>query len=292
MALSMTGYGRAEFETSGRRIVVEGKSVNHRYLEVNIKAPCRPFQMEEMIRKAVKAKFSRGYFEITITVGPVAQAPASVTVNETVLAGYLKAASHIAEKHGIAYPPSFGDLLMLKDVFAVSSDDFSLEENWPVLEEPFANVLGQIEAMRKAEGDIAAGDIRARLTKIASLMERIAVESVKSVKDRRDKLKARMDKLLEDSSADPSRIAQEAAILADRSDVSEEMERLRSHMTQVDALFKNGGQAGRKLEFFLQEMNREANTLGSKAAAPEITADVVEIKSEMEKIREQAQNLE
>ncbi|MBI5815262.1 MAG: YicC family protein [Nitrospinae bacterium] len=292
MASSMTGYGRAEVEVSGRRITLEGKSVNHRYIEINIKAAAKPFQMEEMIRKAVKGRFSRGYFDFTVTVAAPSAQTADIRVNEPLLDGYMKAFSDIAKRHHVGHPPSLGDILGIKDVFFMEGGDFALEENWDVIAGPLESVIGQIETMRKTEGQVAVADIRARLNRISAMMEKISAECLRNVRERHEKLKGRIMRLIEDAAVDEARFSQEAAILADKSDFSEEMERLQSHMKQVDQLLSGAGDAGRKLEFFLQEMNREANTLGSKAASPEITADVVEIKSEMEKIREQAQNLE
>lgn len=292
MACSMTGYGRMEKEIGGKRLVIEAKSVNHRYLEVNVKLFARSYALEEAVRQAVKNRFARGYFEISITIQANGGSCQTVLVNEPLLAGYLKAAGEMAKRHGIAYPPSFGDLAMLKDVFAVTADDSPLDDMIRPLEEPLGQALDQLMAVRKAEGENALNDVKARFSNIKSSLDFIVSESESSTGERFDRLRAKIQKLAGDLALDETRLAQEAAILADRADISEETERAKSHLKQVDALLDSGEPVGRKLEFFLQEINREMNTMGSKSASPGITLRVVEMKSEMEKIREQAQNLE
>ncbi len=292
MACSMTGYGRMEKEIGGKRLVIEAKSVNHRYLEVNVKLFARSYALEEAVRQAVKNRFARGYFEISITIQANGGSIQTVLVNEPLLAGYLKAAGEMAKRHGVEYPPSFGDLAMLKDVLVVTADDSPLDDMIRPLEEPLGQALDQLMAVRKAEGENALNDVKARFSNIKSSIDFIVTESETSTGERFDRLRAKIQKLAGDLALDETRLAQEAAILADRADISEETERAKSHLKQVDALLDSGEPVGRKLEFFLQEINREMNTMGSKSASPGITLRVVEMKSEMEKIREQAQNLE
>lgn len=292
MVCSMTGYGRAEKEIGGKRIVIEAKSVNHRYLEVNVKVFARTYALEEAVRQAIKERFSRGYFEVSISAPSNGSSSQTVNVNEPLLAGYMKAAGEIAKRHGVAYPPSFGEIASLKDVFAVSAEDAQLDDMIQPLLEPLGQALGQLLEVRKAEGACALSDVKNRFSIIKTHLDAIIVEGEATALERFDRLRARLQKLVGDLGLDETRLAQEAAILADRSDISEEMERVKSHMKQVDALLDSGEPVGRKLEFFLQEINREVNTMGSKSASPAITLRVVEMKSEMEKIREQAQNLE
>lgn len=292
MACSMTGYGRVEKEIGGKRLVIEAKSVNHRYLEVNVKLFAKSYALEESVRQAVKGRFARGYFEISIATQPNGGSAQTALVNEPLLASYLKAAGEMAKRHGVQYPPSFGDLAMLKDVFTVTADDFPLDEMIHPLEEALGQTLDQLMAVRAAEGENAVKDVKARFSSVKSSLDFIVSESHSSAAERFDRLRAKIQKLTGDLALDATRLAQEAAILADRADISEETERAKSHLKQVDALLDSGEPVGRKLEFFLQEINREMNTMGSKSASPEITLRVVEMKSEMEKIREQAQNLE
>lgn len=292
MACSMTGYGRTEKEIGGRRLVIEAKSVNHRYLEVNVKIFTRSYALEEAVRQAVKERFARGYFEVSIMIQSNGGSGQMVAVNEPLLAGYMKVAQDMSNRHGVKYPPSFGELAMLKDVFVVTADDLPLDDMVRPLEEPIGQALDQLAAARKTEGANAITDVKSRFSNIKSNIDFIISESESSVGERFERLRAKIQKLTGDLALDETRLAQEAAILADRADISEETERTKSHLKQVDALLDSGEPVGRKLEFFLQELNREINTMGSKSASPGITLRVVEMKSDMEKIREQAQNLE
>ncbi|MBI4667314.1 MAG: YicC family protein [Nitrospinae bacterium] len=292
MARSMTGYGRVETEIDGRRVVVEARSVNHRFLEVNVKSPARVFPLEESVRQWVKARFARGYFDVIISVPPNGQSAGAVKVNDELLTGYLRAAEELSKRYGVAYPPAFGDLVQVKDLFAPAAEDFSLEKKWGELEAPILDALGQLDKARQTEGENTVNDVRARFSRIRELLAKVSVESVNSAAERYEKLRGRLAKLLKDAEMEESRLAQEAALLADRNDISEELERLTSHLKQVEELFGLAEPLGRKLEFYLQEMNREINTIGSKSVSTEITFIVVEVKGEMEKIREQAQNLE
>lgn len=292
MARSMTGYGRTEKEIGGRRLVIEAKSVNHRYLEVNVKIFTRSYALEEAVRQAVKERFARGYFEVSIMIQSNGGCGQTVAVNEPLLAAYLKVAQDMSNRHGVKYPPSFGELASLKDVFVVTADDLPLDDMVRPLEETICQTLDQLEASRKTEGAGAIRDVKSRLANIKSNIDFIVTESESSAGERFERLRAKILKLTGDLALDETRLAQEAAILADRSDISEETERTRSHLKQVDTLLDSGEPVGRKLEFFLQELSREINTMGSKSASPEIILRVVEIKSDMEKIREQAQNLE
>lgn len=288
----MTGFGRAEKDIGGRRLVIEAKSVNHRYLEVNVKLFTRSYALEEAIRQAVKERFGRGYFEVSVTLQANGGSGQTVGVNEPLLEGYLKAAGDIAKRYGVEYPPRFGDLALLKDLFVVTADELPPDDMARNLAEPLGQALDQLAAVRKAEGENAICDVKNRFSSIKSNLDSVISESESTVAERFDRLRAKIQKLVGDLALDETRLTQEAAMLADRSDISEETERARSHLKQVDALFDSGEAVGRKLEFFLQEISREINTMGSKSASPGITLRVVEMKSEMEKIREQAQNLE
>lgn len=292
MAQSMTGYGRAEKEKDGRRVSVEARSVNHRFLEISVKAPNKGFMMDELVRKAVKSRFNRGYFDITVNVASTSGGACSVVVNEDMFREYLAAARKLSDKFGVDMTFSFGDILQVKDIFTISGGEIIPEEWWPLVDEALVETLSQVERSRVAEGDNTIADVLARFLKIEDTLEIVRQGNEDSVKERFDKLKAKIVKLTDEAGIDDNRIAQEAALLADRNDISEELDRIRSHLGQVLELLKTEKLIGRKLEFFLQEINRETNTIGSKTTSSIITMKVVDVKSELEKIREQAQNLE
>ncbi len=291
MAVSMTGYGRGSKENNGASVTVEAKSVNHKYIDFNIKNSDRDYRIDDGIRKAVKTRFSRGFFDISVSI--VSESGScKVVVNEDLLKGYLTVAASLAERYGIKYPPSFGELFQVKDLFTAQDAECSADEAWPLIEEALGGALDHLAEMRKIEGSQILADIRHRFDVIESLIKDISEASENSKSERFASLKKRIEKLTQDVELDESRIAQEAAALADRSDISEEITRLVSHLKQASGMMDEEGPMGRKLEFLLQEINRETNTVGSKTPLADITKIVVDIKSELEKIREQAQNLE
>lgn len=291
MPMSMTGYGRAEKEKDGRSVTVEAKSVNHRHLDVNVKESSRMFQLDDFVSKIVKKRFKRGSFDIYVSISMKA-GTAEVTLNEDLFNGYINIAAKLAEKNGIEYPPSFGDLLGVRDLFCVSEQRQGFDEASPLIEETLDEALDMLERMRAIEGDYIIKDLKERLALIGSMTEKIAQARVGSAESRFAALKEKIVRLSQETRLDEARIAQEAAIIADRSDVTEELTRLSSHVAQTSALLDGDGPVGRKLEFLLQEMNRETNTIGAKTPSTEVTNLVVDMKSEFEKIREQAQNLE
>lgn len=291
MALSMTGYGRGSKEDNGRSVTVEAKSVNHKFIDFNIKITGRDYRIDDSIRKAVKARFSRGFFDISVSIASENN-NCEVVVNEGLLKGYMAAAASLAERYGIKYPPSLGELFQVKDLFTTQEVEWDADKAWPLVEEALGEALDRLKGMRKLEGDQVLDDIRRRFDVIESFMESISETSENSIAERYTALKKRIEKLANEVGLDESRIAQEAAALADRSDISEELTRLSSHLKQASGMMGEGGPIGRKLEFLLQEINRETNTIGSKTPLADVTKIVVDIKSELEKIREQAQNLE
>lgn len=292
MVKSMTGYGRGEAEDNGKKITIEVKSVNHRFCEVNVKSSLRALVLDDIVRKEVKKRFARGYFDVMVNFANDAGSASSVSINQSLLAGYMGTAEEVSQKFGVEYPPSFGDLVQVKDLFTVSCANGNFDEYQPLIETALSFALDQLAKVRAVEGEAAMNDVNARFATVAVLVAEIADENEKLVDERFGKLKAKMEKLLGEVGIDESRLAQEAAILADRGDVSEEVERLKSHFDQVNQLFALDEPVGRKLEFFLQEINRETNTIGSKSQSSDSAASVVEMKSELEKIREQAQNIE
>lgn len=291
MAVSMTGYGRGSKENNGRSVTVEAKSVNHKFIDFNIKITGRDYRIDDSIRKAVKARFSRGFFDISVSIVSENN-NCKVVVNEGLLKGYMAVAASLAERYGIKYPPSMGELFQVKDLFTAQEAEWDAEEAWPLVEEALGEALDRLEGMRNLEGDQILDDIRRRFNAVESFMKSISETCENSVAERYSSLKKRIVKLTQEVGLDESRIAQEAAALADRSDISEELTRLSSHLKQASGMMDKDGPMGRKLEFLLQEINRETNTIGSKTSLANVTKIVVDIKSELEKIREQAQNLE
>lgn len=292
MALSMTGYGRGHNEEKGKRVTIEVKSVNHRFVEVNVKTFFRMFMLDDLVRKTIKKKFHRGYFDVNITVFSDNDSISQVTVNDKLLAGYISAAAALSRKFGISDPPTMGDIFQIKDLFTVSDQDLKLNEWRSMIEKALTLSLDQVEKIRKAEGASTLKFIKQKFRKISGLLGKIEKTNKGSSKERYGKLLLKIKKLSGAGDMDQDRLIQEVAIIADRCDISEELDRLRSHLKQISGLFASGEAIGRKLEFFLQEINREANTVGSKISSATGTANVVEIKSDLEKIREQAQNME
>ncbi len=292
MTMSMTGYGRAERSEDGKTACVEVKSVNHRFLEVNVKSTGKLFAVEDCVRKTVKKRFERGYFDINVVLTVDEKDEPEVVIQEPLLKGYMKAAREMSENYGLSYPPAFGELIQIKDLFCVKNGEV-IPGDWNgLVGSALCDSLEQVETTRKNEGALTESETLERLDGIEKTIGIISNEHDSVADVRCEKLIERIKKLAGDIELDDARIAQEAAILVDKADISEELMRMRSHLVQVKNLFGSGAPVGRKLEFFIQEINRETNTIGSKTISPEATNMVVQIKSELEKLREQAQNLE
>jgi len=290
MAQSMTGYGRAEAEQNGIRITVEARSVNHRYVEVNVKSPTKNMLWEDTVRKKIKTMFNRGSFDVHLAVES-AGAGTDVRINEPLLKGYLRAASEMAERHQVPYP-TFGDLASVRDMFIVSGSFADPKELETASGKALEDALGRLAEMRRAEGVNIIRDLKERLARIGACNAEIKSINGRSVQERFQTLREKIRKLTQEAGLDEARLAQEAAIIAERSDISEEITRIESHLAESGPVLDGAEPAGRKLEFLLQELGREANTIGSKSNSPEISRLALEIKSELEKLREQAQNLE
>lgn len=290
MAQSMTGYGRAEAERNGIRITVEARSVNHRYVEVSVKSPTKNMQWEDTVRKKVKTMFNRGSFDVHLAVES-AGAGADVRINEPLMKGYLRAAAELAERHQVSYP-TFGDLASVRDMFIISGSIGDPKELEAASGMALEDALNRLAEMRRAEGANIVRDLKGRLARIGACNAEIKAISGRSVQERYNTLREKILKLTQDAGLDEARLAQEAAIIAERGDISEEITRIESHLAESGPILDGGEPAGRKLEFLLQELGREANTIGSKSSSVEVTRLSLEIKSELEKLREQAQNLE
>lgn len=289
---SMTGYGRATETLHGREITVELRSVNNRYLDCTVKLP-RSFSFaEEAVKQMVKASVSRGKVDVFVSVVTQAAEDVQVSLNVPVLEGYLKAMRAMVDTYGVRDEITTAALSRLPEVFLVEKPEADQEELKADLLAVVEMALAAYDTMRTVEGGALEADLRSRKATILSLVEQVEAGNPQTVADYRARLEAKMREVLENTAIDESRILTEAAIFADKVAVDEETVRLRSHLSQMEEMLTTGGATGRKLDFLLQEMNREANTIGSKCTDVRLARVVVDIKAELEKIREQTQNIE
>ena len=292
MVKSMTGYGRAVETVNGREFTVEIRSVNNRYLDCTVKLP-RSFSFaEEAVKAAVKAAVSRGKVDVYISVRSETEADVQVTLNKPVLEGYLAAVRQMVADYGVKDDISVSTLSRMSDVFVVDKPKADEDQLKADLLSVVDKALLAYDAMRVTEGLALENDLRSRANTILELVSQVEELNPKTVSDYRKRLEEKMREVLENKSIDESRILTEAAIFADKVAVDEETVRLRSHLEQMDTMLSGNGGIGRKLDFLLQEMNREANTTGSKCSDVKVARIVVDIKAELEKIREQTQNIE
>ena len=292
MIRSMTGYGRAVETVNGRQFTVELRSVNNRYLDCSVKAPRMLSFGEEAVKQAVKNSISRGKVDVFVTVHSENGMDATVTLNTAVVEGYLAAMTQIAEKYPVQNDISVSLLSRMPEVFSVEKPEVDEEQLLADLMGVVKLALESFDAMRVAEGKALENDLRSRGATIESLVAQVEAGNAQTVVDYRHRLENKLREVLASTNIDESRILTEAAIFADKVAVDEETVRLRSHLEQMNQMLTTGGAVGRKLDFLLQEMNREANTIGSKCTDVRLARIVVEIKAELEKIREQTQNIE
>ena len=295
MVKSMTGYGRARKTLDGRDVTVEVRSVNNRYLDCSVKMPRAYIFAEDALKTLVQKSVSRGKVDMFITVESKGAEETVVTVNEPLAKGYLAALRRLYEMDGgqmVKDSYYATDLARLPDVLTVSKAEEDLEAISANLCAVAEEALAAHTAMREVEGRKLAEDILGRLDTIEAITARVEERSPQTVAEYREKLLARMKEVLQSTTIDESRILTEAAIFADKVAVDEETVRLRSHLSQLREMLQGSEPVGRKLDFLIQEVNRESNTIGSKCGDIQIARDVVELKAEVEKIREQVQNIE
>ena len=292
MIKSMTGYGRAVETVNGREFTVEIRSVNNRYLDCTVKLPRSLTFAEDAVKQAVKASVSRGKVDVFITVKTEGGMDAQVTLNKAMVEGYLAAMKQMVDEYGVTNDISVSALSRLSDVFTVEKPDVDEEQLLADLMGVVKKALAGYDTMRRAEGAALDADLRSRAATILELVAQVEAGNGQTVIDYRTRLENKLREVLENTAIDESRILTEAAIFADKVAVDEETVRLRSHLDQMAAMLTGGGAVGRKLDFLLQEMNRETNTIGSKCSDVRLARIVVDIKAELEKIREQTQNIE
>ena len=292
MVKSMTGYGRAVETVNGREFTVELRSVNNRYLDCTVKLPRALSFAEDAVKQAVKGTISRGKVDVFVSLRAEGAQDVKITLNTAMVEGYLDAMHQMAKDYGIREDISVSLLSRMPDVFTVDKPEGDEEQLLADLLGVVNLALERYDAMRSAEGKALENDLRSRGQTILSLVEQVEAGSGQTVEDYRTRLENKLKEVLANTAIDESRILTEAAIFADKVAVDEETVRLRSHLDQMNNMLTAGGAIGRKLDFLLQEMNRESNTIGSKCTDVRLARIVVDIKAELEKIREQTQNIE
>lgn len=292
MIQSMTGFGRCQKMLGSRDITVEIKAVNHRYLEFSSRLPRNLGFIEDKLKAQVQSRIARGKVEVSVTVAEQKGSASRVTLNEGLALSYLEELRIFARKNGLTDDLTLSDFCRLPDLFTTRMAEVDEEALWRDISETADGALDSFIAMRRREGEKLSADLAAKLYNILTLVEAVERRSPETVEAYRQRLYKKLGELLADRQIDDSRVLTEAALFADKVAVDEETVRLRSHIDQFRHILTLEEPVGRKLDFLVQEMNREANTIGSKAQDAEMARIVVELKSEIEKVREQIQNIE
>ena len=292
MIKSMTGYGSAKGTVEGLQITVELKSVNNRYLDASVRLPRSFLFAEDAVKSAVQKHISRGKVDVFVSVDASEAGEMNVKVNEPLLRGYLDAIRHIAEEYSLPNDATALAVSRFPDVLTVEKKDLDADAITAGILEITEQALHDFDAMRQREGQKLRDDVLDRLGTIDALVSAVEKASPETVSAYRARLEAKMAEVLGTAGIDENRILAEAAIFADHIAVDEETVRLRSHMSQLKTMVNGNSPTGRKIDFLIQEFNREANTIGSKCQNSDIAHTVVDLKSEIEKIREQIQNIE
>lgn len=290
--LSMTGYGSAKGSIEGQEITVELKSVNNRYLDCSVRLPRNFLFAEDTVKQAVSAGVSRGKLDVFVSAQASQDSGTVVSVNEELARGYRDAVARIAETLGLESGLNAFSLARFPDVLTVERRELDKDKAAAALSDITAKAVEEFNAMREREGERLRRDMLGKLETIEGLVSVVEERSPQTVKEYRERLEARLRDILADRSLDEQRVITEAAIFADRTAVDEETVRLRSHIAQFRTMLEEGSPIGRKMDFLVQEFNRESNTIGSKCSDASLAKVVVDLKSEIEKIREQLQNVE
>ncbi len=293
MIKSMTGYGKAERSNAdGRSLAVEIRSVNHRYGEITIRLPRRLYPFEQEVKKMVAERLKRGKIEVAIQEERAGGGALAPTLDLPLARGYLAAYRSLKEELSLEGEPTLALIAAQRDVFTMKEEESGADELHDLLMATVRHAVAVHEEMRKREGGALLEDFLNRRATLTRLMEQIEKRAPVVVAEHAARLRERLRQLLGETPLDEARLLQEVAIMADRSDISEEIVRFMSHLQQFDEALTSGEPVGRKMDFLLQEMNREVNTVGSKATDTLLASLVVELKAELEKIREQVQNIE
>ena len=292
MIKSMTGYGRCQQLADGMNITVEIKSVNHRYFEFSSKLPRSYGFLDEKLKSFFMGKLTRGKMECYVQIETVEEPDTIISVNHPLVKGYLDAYKELADTYGLENNIRVSDISRVSDIFSIRKQAADEDKIWAAVQTVAEEALNGFVAMREREGERLRADVLSRLETILDNVAFIEERSPETVKEYNEKLLGRLRELLADAHIEEQRILTEAAIFADKIAVAEETVRLRSHISQMRSFLDSSEAVGKKMDFLIQEFNREANTIGSKAQDVEIARRVVAIKAEIEKIREQIQNIE
>ena len=292
MLHSMAAFGRGEAMADGYRFTVELRTLNHRFCDIRIKLPRRYTDFEEEIKRRLSAQFSRGRIEVNVVADETLDKVQHLTVDTELAETYKRLLLDLKDKLGLEAGLSMDTLLNFRDIFIFREDEESRGQAWKVIETALEQGVKQCIHMRREEGSAIEADFNERLNQMETLSREVESRAPLVFLEVRDRLQKRIEELLGQGQVDESRLAQEVAILAEKSDITEEMVRFKSHIKQFRTLLEASGPRGRQLEFVLQEMHREINTAGSKANDVEIGQKVIQIKTELERFREQLQNVE
>ena len=288
---SMTGFGRASLESNGKNYIIEVKTVNNKYSDITVKSPKRLSFMEDKIRKQIANRITRGKVEVLVSFFDFSNKSKNVVLNKEIAKEYIKQLREIADENNLSENISVVEIAKLPDILN-SMDSDNDEEITNETLQCLNMALDSLIDMRKAEGENIKQDLLIRIERVKNLVDKIAENSKGIVEEYVSKLEKRVKEILKNDVVDENRIAQEAVIYADKTSIEEELTRLNSHIVQFKELVNSDGPVGKKLDFMIQEMNRETNTIGSKAGSGEITKAVIDLKVELEDIREQVQNIE
>lgn len=289
---SMTGFGRAKLEKEEREYLVEIRSVNHKYADITVKAPRNLLYLEDKIRKAVLNRVSRGKIEVFISYANYGLNGKNVILNKGLAKLYIKELTELAEEEGIPSGLRATEVLKMPDVLNIQMEEDSLELIWSEISECLENAIDNFIEMRSIEGNKIKQDLKDRLNKIAKSVDEISNLSTGLVEEYVVKLEEKIKEMLKIDVVDQNRLAQEIVIYSDKCSTEEELTRLKSHISQFEKLLEVEEPCGKKIDFLVQEMNREINTIGSKSGKLEITNLVIDMKTTLEDIREQIQNIE
>lgn len=292
MIRSMTGYGRCEETIDGRDIIVEIKSVNHRYFEFSSRTSRGYGFLDEKLKSYLQSKLSRGKVDAYVSIETLEDTDSQVLINHSLASGYVNALHELAERYHLRDDISVSTVSRYPDIFTVHKAPDDEAVIWNAVKQVTDKTLDSLITMRENEGERLKADVMQRADTIMNLVDQIEERSPETVSEYQQKLQAKLTEMLHDTNIDEQRLLTETAIFADKVAVAEETVRLRSHFEQMNIMLNSDEAIGRKLDFLVQEMNREANTIGSKAVDSKIAYMVVNIKAEIEKIREQIQNIE
>ncbi len=292
MIRSMTGYGKKDATSQQAGVTVEIRSVNHRFLEVAVRVPRSLTQLEDQIRKAVQQRCLRGRVDVSVSVHSAGGSLKAVHIDQALAKQYHSALKKLQKTLGLRGAVDISVLAGFRDIVSIADEPVDAEHLGKTVLRVLGGALTDLEKMRRREGDALAKDLAVHLDAIRAAKSTVAEKAPELAKTAFERMKGRIESLLNNELPDPARLQQELALYADRSDISEELVRLESHMLQFDQTLRSKESVGKTLEFLLQEMGREVNTIGSKASDADIAALVVRMKAELEKLREQVQNVE